>query len=84
MIEKGLVIKWIDHFQLKPFHCMNQLSGGNVRTTRVRIKLTLNNFLGAFLFLGFGYGLSLAVFLFEHFLQFHHMKRSFKSDQPSK
>lgn len=67
MIEKGLIMEWTNHFQLKPFHCMHKLDG-KVKTTQGRAKLTLKNFLGAFLLLGFGYCLSLAVFLFERFL----------------
>lgn len=67
MIEKGLIIKWTDRFQPKPFQCMDQLGGRQQRAGRRISKLTLKNFLGAFLFLCFGYCLSLTIFIFEHF-----------------
>lgn len=66
MREKGLVFKWLNHFQSKLHQCIDQLENHkNQKKARPNLQLSLNNFSGAFALLGTGSFLSVIVLIAE-------------------
>ena len=66
MIEVGLMKKWTDQYQPKPYQCLNS---NKKDQSGPPPRLSLDNLLGAFLILLLGYVISFLLFFGETFLK---------------